>query len=179
MVSAQHVARYIKDRQATPFGDLQLQKLLYYVQGWHLAWTGRPLFEEDFEAWKLGPVVPDVWRAGTFGWPIQDPGFTDDEQRSLDAVIGFYRYHSGAYLSDMSHDEAPWKEARAGLPVGAPSTRIIEKRALRRYFTGQATRDDVPHRPPAESQRADDDELEERTKAAIDRWRGALDLLAR
>lgn len=179
MRSAQHVVGYINHRM-TPFGGLQLQKLLYYAQGWHLAWTGRPLFDDDFEAWTLGPVVPDVWRDGALGWPIQNPAFSEDESRSLDAVIDFYRFHSGAYLSNMSHDEAsPWKDARAGLTAGAPSNRIIEKRALRRYFTGQASRDDVPHRPPTELQRADDDELDDRIKTAIERWRGALDLLAR
>lgn len=178
MHSAQHVARYITQKM-NPFGDVQLQKLLYYAQGWHLAWTGRPLFDEDFEAWRLGPVVPDVWRNGNLSWPINDPGFTDDERCSLDAVIKFYRYHSGAYLSDMSHDEAPWKDARDGLPADASSDRVITKHALRRYFTAQAPRGDVPHREPSKLIMANDGDLEVKTKAAIHRWSEALELLAR
>lgn len=178
MRSAQHVARYLTDRVKL-FGDLQLQKLLYYAQGWHLAWDGRPLFRDDFQAWRLGPVVPEVRRDGPLEWPINDPEFSDAELRSLDAVIEFYGHRTGAYLSDMTHDEAPWKVARRDLPVGASSQNVITKRALRAYFTRVASEDDVPHRVPVASQQADDGDVEVLTKAAVDRWSEALELLAR
>lgn len=38
-------------------GKARLHKLLYYVQGYHLAWRGCPAFDDDIEAWKKGPVV--------------------------------------------------------------------------------------------------------------------------
>lgn len=44
-------------------GPLELSKLhalLYYTQGWTLAWTGRPMFEDEIEAWEIGPVVTVV-----------------------------------------------------------------------------------------------------------------------
>lgn len=34
--------------------NLKLQKLLYYQQGFHLAFFGTPLFAEDVEAWMYG-----------------------------------------------------------------------------------------------------------------------------
>ena len=40
------------------FSNMKLQKLLYYVQGFHIAVFNRPLFNEDIEAWMYGPVVP-------------------------------------------------------------------------------------------------------------------------
>ena len=40
---------------------MKLHKLLYYVQGWSQAWTGRPLFQEAPEAWKFGPVYKSVY----------------------------------------------------------------------------------------------------------------------
>lgn len=40
---------------------MKLQKLLYYVQGFHIAVFNRPLFNEDIEAWMYGPVVPAVY----------------------------------------------------------------------------------------------------------------------
>jgi hypothetical protein len=49
------VAEYIL-RQHGEMSTMKLQKLLYYCQGWSLAWTGEPLFPEDFEAWASGPV---------------------------------------------------------------------------------------------------------------------------
>ena len=40
---------------------LKVQKLVYYAQGWAMAYLGSPLFEEDIQAWAHGPVVPSVW----------------------------------------------------------------------------------------------------------------------
>jgi uncharacterized phage-associated protein len=61
MANAVDVARYIRST-GTVTGGLQLQKLVYYAQAWHLVWNGRPLFDEAIDAWKLGPVVPEVRR---------------------------------------------------------------------------------------------------------------------
>lgn len=54
--------------------NLQLQKLLYMAQMFHIGEHGRPIFPEDFEAWKLGPVQPGVYhRAKMYGSrPIED-----------------------------------------------------------------------------------------------------------
>ena len=32
--------------------NLKLQKMLYYQQGFHLAYFGTPLFDEDIVAWQ-------------------------------------------------------------------------------------------------------------------------------
>ena len=41
--------------------QMKLHKLLYYAAGWHLGFTGEPLFDEDIEAWQYGPVVPSIY----------------------------------------------------------------------------------------------------------------------
>ena len=41
--------------------NLKLQKLLYYMQGFHLAFFDEPFFNESIEAWTYGPVVPVVF----------------------------------------------------------------------------------------------------------------------
>jgi uncharacterized phage-associated protein len=55
MTTATNVARYLirlagQDPEGEPMTAMRLQKLLYYCQGWHLAWYGRPLFEDRVEA---------------------------------------------------------------------------------------------------------------------------------
>ena len=40
---------------------LQLMKLAYMSHGWMLAMTGKPLFNNRIEAWKYGPVIPDLY----------------------------------------------------------------------------------------------------------------------
>src|ERR1700691_5661883 len=40
---------------------LKVQKLVYYAQGWALAYFDKPFFDEAMEAWVHGPVTPTVW----------------------------------------------------------------------------------------------------------------------
>lgn len=53
--------------------NLQIQKLLYLGQMFHLGRHQMPIFADDFEAWKLGPVVPGVYRAAKIygGRPVK------------------------------------------------------------------------------------------------------------
>ena len=59
MPSAHDVAREVRSLLPSA-GRVKVQKLLYYCHGWHLAFTGNPMFSERVEAWELGPVVPAV-----------------------------------------------------------------------------------------------------------------------
>lgn len=42
--------------------NLHMQKVLYVAQMLHMGRTGRPLFNDRFEAWEYGPVVPALYR---------------------------------------------------------------------------------------------------------------------
>lgn len=44
-----------------PISNLQLQKILYFLQYQSLK-NGDQLFDDDFEAWQFGPVIPEVYR---------------------------------------------------------------------------------------------------------------------
>ena len=59
--SAAAVAEGVR-RSARGVGKVKLHKLLYYVQGYHLAWEGLPAFAEEIEAREMGPVVTRLWR---------------------------------------------------------------------------------------------------------------------
>lgn len=93
---------------------LRLHKLLYYCQGWHLAWYGRPLFTERIEAWRYGPVVPDVYAHpwGQGREVITDVPATDElsaaERGSVEQVWREYGRYSAHGLRDMTHLERPW-----------------------------------------------------------------------
>ncbi|MCY4000360.1 MAG: DUF4065 domain-containing protein, partial [Bacteroidetes bacterium] len=45
-------------RNLTP---MQLIKLSYIAHGWTLGISGEPLFNDTVEAWRYGPVVPDIY----------------------------------------------------------------------------------------------------------------------
>lgn len=61
---ANDIANYIISKcenDGAPISNLQLQKILYYVQREYVKITGNRLFLDKIEAWQFGPVIPDVY----------------------------------------------------------------------------------------------------------------------
>ncbi|WP_096911015.1 Panacea domain-containing protein [Acinetobacter colistiniresistens] len=98
---------------------LKLQKLVYYCQGFHLAMFGEELFPESIEAWLHGPVVPSVYHHfKAAGNDIVTPPknfnieiLSEEQRELLDEVIESYGQFSAWRLRNMTHEEAPWKNA--------------------------------------------------------------------
>lgn len=139
MATANDVAAYIME-SVRSCDSMKLQKLLYYSQGWSLAWDGNAMFDDPIEAWANGPVVRSVWEnhRGQFtvsGWPHGNSrNLTDSERETVDAVVDYYGEFSGRRLSDMTHAERPWVEARESLPVGARSNRPLDLDTMQDFF---------------------------------------------
>lgn len=123
---------------------MKLQKLLYYCQGWHLAWEGEPLFDEAIEAWANGPVVRDIYNRhrGRFmlshPWPAEgNPGRLGvHESESVEAVVDMYGDWSARQLALATHRERPWIEARRGLTPGSRGNNEIDLEVMLDFFTG-------------------------------------------
>jgi uncharacterized phage-associated protein len=117
-VSAHDVAAYIFKEYAASMTTWKFQKLLYYSQAWSLVWDEEPLFFESIKAWENGPVVPEVYyvHKGVYkvsSWAEGDSGKLDDEQRAtVIAVLKHYGSKTGQQLSDLTHRESPWRDAR-------------------------------------------------------------------
>lgn len=140
MVSADDVAAYILERHS-PISAMKLQKLVYYAQAWSLVWDDRPLFGERIEAWANGPVVRSLYERhrGHFqvsGWRWGRPERLDGNACStIDAVLGYYGPRSAQWLSDLTHREEPWKQARRGLPEGERGNREISLESMMDYYS--------------------------------------------
>ena len=143
MANILNVAQYVISKTGE-ITTLKLQKLVYYCQAWSLAWDGKPLFDEDFEAWANGPVNPRLFRAHqgrfTAGEHVFDDykynGFTDDEKETMDIVINDLGEKDSQWLSDLTHSERPWKEARAGCLPGERCSNVISKEVMQDYYSG-------------------------------------------
>jgi uncharacterized phage-associated protein len=139
MASVHDVAKYIL-REQGELDTWKLQKLVYYSQAWHLVWDEEPLFDARFEAWANGPVAPELYRVhrGSFkvsGWPKGAVGsLMAAERRSIDVVLKHYGRLTGLSLRELTHREPPWREARKGLPPGAPSNNVITLGAMATYY---------------------------------------------
>ncbi len=123
-----------------PLDTWRLQKLVYYSQSWHLVWDGVALFPDRIEAWANGPVVPALYRQhrGQFtirSWASGDAtSLSKSERETIKAVLKFYGDKPGHWLSELTHRERPWREARKGLAPGERGNREITKESMAEYY---------------------------------------------
>lgn len=109
----------------------KLQKILYYAYSWTLTLENEDinnldvkLFDEEFEAWVHGPVIPKVYYDyRDYGY--QDiprftgevPEFDTDIESVLEQVWDVYGGYSGNELENLTHQESPWINAREGFGI--------------------------------------------------------------
>lgn len=154
MRSAEDIARHLialasVDSEPTPITHLQVQKLLYYARGWSLALHETPLFAGTFEAWTHGPAVRELYaRFKAFGsTPIPaaeghvDETLSANERALVSWVWRRYGRFTAAALREMTHREAPWRDARGALSSDAPSNAPISDQSLHAYFRSLAERE--------------------------------------
>lgn len=151
MMSAKELAKYIiseiKTRMTDSYLDefdvtpLKLQKLLYYVQGYSLALTGKPAFREKIEAWRYGPVVESVYQEykkynrGIIPYmEIQADEKPDGTLLEIVKLVLLDKMrYSGETLARATHKEAPWRDNYAGNYTNAE----IPADAIKKYFSGE------------------------------------------
>ncbi|WP_433265488.1 type II toxin-antitoxin system antitoxin SocA domain-containing protein [Actinosynnema sp. CS-041913] len=139
MADVHDVAAAVLDATG-PESPMKLQKLLYYAQAWHLAKYGEPMFDARIEAWRRGPVVPEVYhrhrgQSEVGSWDEGDPrGLTERERSVVGDVVERYGGFSRHELSDMAHAEEPWRAARGALPESEPSSAPLSNKVMARYF---------------------------------------------
>ena len=108
----------LKDKALTP---MQLMKLTYIAHGWALALLDRGLFSNRIEAWKYGPVIPDLYLAtksyGRNTIPIEEIGdpievkVSQDDRAFLESVYDQYAHMDGIRLSFFTHKPGtPWDQ---------------------------------------------------------------------
>lgn len=147
MASVLDVAEFVL-REAGPLPAIKLQKLVYYSHAWSLVWDSRPLFPEEIQAWVNGPVVPVLYDAHRGQYQVS-PGFsngTGDPARldgaardTVGIVVEYYGKHDSQWLSDLTHSERPWLEARQGLGPSERGTKRITDDVMAEYYSSLAT----------------------------------------
>lgn len=123
-----------------PTEAMKLQKLVYYSQAWHLALTDDALFDDDIQAWNRGPVVDALFQKHrgkrmVHRWETGHPGrITGTSEQVLALVCQVYGGLSGDELSEMTHQELPWRQARGTTPDGEYSRAPIVKETMKRFY---------------------------------------------
>ncbi|MBS1771604.1 MAG: DUF4065 domain-containing protein [Bacteroidetes bacterium] len=137
---------------------LKLQKLLYYIQAWHMVYFGKELiFDEAPEAWVNGPVYRSVYNQYknlgayphiTYTNPEKSEEHYDNAVKALDldkeqwdfleAILLHYGTMSHEKLVLLTHSEKPWNEARKGLAPFEYSDNKIDLEVIYTYYKERA-----------------------------------------
>lgn len=148
-MTAAQVAEYLilkspkSPKEGYQVTNKRLQKLLYYVQAWHLAVNGTPLFSDKIEAWIHGPAIREIYETykSFVAQPIVkevDPGIIEslgkDNVAFIDRVMAAYSKYDTATLEFMTHTEEPWQIARRGLEVNESSSNEITQESMKNYY---------------------------------------------
>lgn len=146
ILSVDLIAQYFiwkAQKEKNELTNKKLQKLLYYAQAWNLVFKDKPLFKEKIEAWVHGPAVRSIYnKYMRYGFnSISESGKDIPTKKGLtkflDNVWKVYGKFDGDYLEDLTHNEYPWQEARRGLEESEPSSRVIDLKIMKRYYSNK------------------------------------------
>lgn len=113
---AGYIVKKYKELTGEQLDEMKLHKLLYFTQRESFAVIGRAAFDGEFEGWKYGPVCRKVRENFCEGEIIVPTNEISDEiQYIANNVILEYGSLASWKLSELSHKDLSWKNARRGL----------------------------------------------------------------
>ena len=101
--------------------QLKLQKLLYYAQGFYMAFNGEKLYSNKIVHMQYGPVVQSMATTlksfgsdtiKTLDIPVGE--LSDDVTSTLSLVYEKLGQYSAYKLVELTHNEDPWKNTNSG-----------------------------------------------------------------
>lgn len=121
MYTALEISKYILNKCIEinrPISNLQLQKILYYVQGEYIKYTnGQVLFNDKIMAWDYGPSIPDVYYEYNHYSASNILDFQNNIELEqsikdiIDPIIIEKSLFSAWILVEKTHSESPWIDA--------------------------------------------------------------------
>lgn len=152
----QIVTDYVNSKGET-ISPKKLQKLIFYVEAWHLVHFNKPLIDEDFEAWVHGPVVPELYHelkkfkfnnikiindelesvTERIEKVAKNNNLSNDQLELIYSVLNKYASLTSFELELLTHNESPWIDARDGIPPHERCTNIIAKNKMKIFYSSQ------------------------------------------
>lgn len=139
-LSIDSIAKYIvSKRDVTPKA---LQKILYFIQGFSLAFNDKLMFDNIPQAWVHGPVYPEIYNYySDFKYNIideieveEDLNIEENDKVLIDVILKYFSRYNGNILEEITHIEKPWMEARIGLTKNQASKNPIDLISIDNYF---------------------------------------------
>ena len=133
------VAKFIFDEYKKMSGklidEIKLHKLLYFAQRESIAITNEPLFAENFEGWRYGPVCCAVRDYYKNRKQIKSPDFHNISLESayiVKNIVLQYGIYTSWKLSELSHNEISWKKSRIGISDHEQGNNILKLEDIRK-----------------------------------------------
>jgi uncharacterized phage-associated protein len=133
-----------------PLSQMKLLKLVYIAHGWHRGYFGLNLINDAVQAWRYGPVIPDLYRRinhygrGYIDAPIDGFGIAGDARNPvpcertlelLDKVWDAYCNYRAEQLSSITHQKGtPWDEVWNQEGGATYTGAIIPNDLIGRYY---------------------------------------------
>ena len=144
MISAINLSNYIitkTQKMRKSISHLKLQKILYYIQGEHIAIFNKPLFFDEIQSWPYGPVVREVYKKYVSNGAmdlkpdkeVEMPLLSPKEKKLIDRVLVRKLKYSASFLVQATHEEEPWRLHADEVKKGLKPT--ISNESIRRFFT--------------------------------------------
>lgn len=132
MENVLNVAQFIIDEYEKMTGntekidEMKLHKLLYLSQRECLAILGEPLFKENFEGWRYGPVCREVRTYFTKdGLQCNTSEISNEAAYIVRSILEQYGCIESWKLSELTHNEISWKNAREGLKPSQNGDKVL------------------------------------------------------
>ncbi|AZQ44102.1 Panacea domain-containing protein [Nonlabens ponticola] len=154
LIDSNNLVDYILVRGGA-MSHLKIQKILFYIQAYHLAYFDVPIIEDEFQAWVHGPVSRKIYNSArdlsilhTELKFVLDEGeldpaiivndtLTASQMEVVNDVIDELKELSGLQLENMTHSEEPWIYARRGYDAGQRCEVVIPNECIRDYYKSQ------------------------------------------
>lgn len=153
---ARDVANFLLDdgdQGKIGISPLALQKIIFFSHGWYLAYLGKGLVENEFEAWKYGPVIPVIWKEfknfrsrpitdrASYVNPLTNEKFfrsyclKSEDEKILRVLLKYYSRFPAEVLSELSHQAGmPWRIVKEGMAHSANFGGVISDSLIRETF---------------------------------------------
>ncbi len=137
-----------------PISNLKLQKLLYYIQSWHLVFFDKhPLFKDQPEAWVNGPVYREIYNdfkpysyfdiilpfeesnKESYQKSLDKLDLSIEQKKYMQSVLGHYGNKAPDELVLRTHRERPWNEARKDCDLLDYSDEVITHEMMYNYYS--------------------------------------------
>jgi uncharacterized phage-associated protein len=132
--SATEIASYVYHHYQQTYGskieEMKFHKMLYYIQRESFIKNNAPMFTEEFEAWKFGPVMTEL-RQPYRNADFPECDIDDETKKIINDVFEIYGPTNPWALGMMSHEEISWQRARANTPAGENSSTKISNNDIR------------------------------------------------